>query len=317
MDYLTDIFLKIHSCVFEQWVKQFVFDWGMGHLMDLAFDATGWFLIGLIQLIVMIGILVPLEKILPVEKSTFSSAVGVDVIYTLIHRLGIFRLVIFFSLEPVLENIFGYLRVLGLPTWHFDDLWPGVSDVGWVSFCIYLVIFDFANYWIHRAQHFCPRWWSLHALHHSQTQMTLWSDNRNHLLDDVINAVIAAVLAQALGLAPTQYVAMVALTQLIESFQHANVRIGGASLLSKLLISPQFHRLHHAIGVGHESPGQILGGHNFGVLFPWWDMIFGTALFNNHDEPTGVRPSAQTPKYAGQGLIGQQIAGLRAFFNKN
>jgi len=133
----------------------------------------------------------------------------------------------------------------------------------------------------------------------------------------VINAVIAAVLAQALGLAPTQYVAMVALTQLIESFQHANVRIGGASLLSKLLISPQFHRLHHAIGVGHESPGQILGGHNFGVLFPWWDMIFGTALFNNHDEPTGVRPSAQNPKYAGQGLIGQQIAGLRAFFNKN
>ncbi|MSQ58028.1 MAG: fatty acid hydroxylase family protein [Limnohabitans sp.] len=316
MDYWADTFLDIQSSLFEQWVKPFVFDWGMGHLMDLAFDATAWFLIGLIQVIIMLCILVPLEKIKPVEKATFSGAVGVDVIYTLIHRLGFFRLVFFFSLEPILENILGYLRVWGLPTWHLDDLWSGVSDIGWVSFCIYLVIFDFANYWIHRAQHFFSRWWALHALHHSQTQMTLWTDNRNHLLDDGINAVIAAVLAQALGLAPTQYVAMVALTQLIESFQHANVRIGDASFLSKLLISPQFHRLHHANGVGHESPGQTMGGHNFGVLFPWWDMIFSTALFKNHDEPTGVRSGSQTPNYAGQGLIGQQMTGLRAFFHK-
>ena len=28
---------------------------------------------------------------------------------------------------------------------------------------------------------------------------------------------------------------------------------------------------------------------NFGVLFPWWDMAFGTAVFEKRAFPTGVR----------------------------
>ena len=58
----------------------------------------------------------------------------------------------------------------------------------------------------------------------------------------------------------------------------------------RLLVSPRFHRLHHSIGIGHESDGKgTLGGHNFGVLLPWWDQLFGTANFELRYDPTGVR----------------------------
>ena len=63
---------------------------------------------------------------------------------------------------------------------------------------VYLVVFDFIQYLIHRGQHQFEWWWALHSLHHSQRQMTMWSDNRNHLLDDVLRDLIfvgVAVLA--------------------------------------------------------------------------------------------------------------------------
>ena len=41
----------------------------------------------------------------------------------------------------------------GLPSFQLDALWPGVSDVALVSFLLYLLVFDFVGYWLHRAQH--------------------------------------------------------------------------------------------------------------------------------------------------------------------
>ena len=32
----------------------------------------------------------------------------------------------------------------------------------------------------------------------------------------------------------------------------------------------------------------MLGGHNFGVLLPWWDMLFGTVNFERRYDPSGV-----------------------------
>jgi hypothetical protein len=54
--------------------------------------------------------------------------------------------------------------------------------------------------------------------------MTLWTDNRNHLLDDVMTALVLTVVAKLIGVGPGQFVALVALSQLSENFQHANFR---------------------------------------------------------------------------------------------
>jgi sterol desaturase/sphingolipid hydroxylase (fatty acid hydroxylase superfamily) len=181
---------------------------------------------------------------------------------------------------------------------------------------MYLLLFDAVDYAIHRGQHHFNWWWQLHALHHSQRQMTLWSDNRNHLLDDVLRDGIFVLVALAVGIAPGQFVAVVAATQLLESLSHANVKLSFGPLFGRLFVSPRFHRLHHALGLGHESAGAgSLGGHNFAVLFPVWDLLFRTARFDAVYKPTGIRDQLQGRDY-GQGFWAQQRLGLQRLFNR-
>jgi sterol desaturase/sphingolipid hydroxylase (fatty acid hydroxylase superfamily) len=182
------------------------------------------------------------------------------------------------------------------------------------------------DYWIHRGQHAIGWWWSLHALHHSQRQMTMWSDNRNHLLDDLIRDSMLVVLGQLIGVGPGQFVAIVAVTQLSESLQHANIRLHFGRLGERLWVSPRFHRLHHSIGLGHERncAGEVLpkgrspalGGHNFGVLLPWWDMMFRTANFELRYDPTGVRDQVEKGRDYGTGFWSQQWLGLLRLVGK-
>jgi hypothetical protein len=60
---------------------------------------------------------------------------------------------LFLSIDPLLDVLLGELRVRGLGTFHLDGIWPGVTDGPWVSLLMYLIVFDFLNYLLHRAQH--------------------------------------------------------------------------------------------------------------------------------------------------------------------
>jgi len=317
MDFISDVFSDAQQWLFETLIQPIAFALGQGGFVLEAFDGTGWLLVGLLQIAVLLLVFGPLQRWRPVEAVTDKAAIRVDMIYTLIHRLGLFKLVMFFTLEPLWDDVFGELRVLGIGTFHLDQLWVGVTDVAVVSFLIYLLAFDFVGYWVHRAQHQFNGWWNLHALHHSQRQMTMWSDNRNHLLDDILVDSLMVVTAQWIGVPPSQFIAIVAFTQLSESFQHANLKLWFGQIGERLWVSPRFHRLHHSIGIGHETAGKnTLGGHNFGVLFPFWDMIFKTANFEQRYDPTGVRDQVEQQRDYGSGFWAQQWLGLKRLAGK-
>lgn len=322
---LTDAFGQLQLSLFESVVQPIAFAMGLGNFLEDAYAGTGWLMVGFVQLVVMLCLIGPLQRWRPVEPGIARRAVMVDVLYTVIHRLGLFRVAMFFSVEPLLDMLFGEARLKGLDGIQLDALmapwWPGVSDTAWASFIVYLLAFDLIDYWIHRGQHQVNRWWALHALHHSQRHMTMWSDNRNHLLDDVLRDVIIAFVARAIGVPPGQFVAVVAVTQLIENLSHANVRLSLGWLGERLLVGPRFHRQHHGIGIGHEGrAGEgSLGGCNFAVLFPVWDIVFGTARFDGHFEPTGIRD--QLPEHGGrdygEGFWTQQWLGLKRLLSRN
>lgn len=317
MESLIEFFGDLQQAAFEHVTEPVLFAMGLGNLLEEAYGATGWFLLGLMQLAFMATVVQALERWRPVEPVTHYQAVKVDMIYTLIHRLGLFRLAMFFTLGGIVDSFTGWLRLQGVQPWQLDAIWLGVTDQAWVSFLLYLVLFDLVDYGIHRAQHGVNLWWQLHAVHHSQRQMTVWSDSRNHLLDDVFRSFILAVVGLAVGIAPGQFVAVVVCTQLIESLSHANVRLSYGPVLGRLLVSPAFHRLHHRMGLGHESRGEgTLGGHNFAVLFPVWDHLFGTAYMDGRFEPTGIRDQVgaipgQAGRDYGSGFWAQQWLGLR------
>jgi hypothetical protein len=60
-------------------------------------------------------------------------------------------------------------------------------------------------------------WWALHAIHHSQRQMTLWTDSRNHLLDDLIGGFWFAVVALLIGVPPGHFIGLLIVVKTVEN----------------------------------------------------------------------------------------------------
>jgi sterol desaturase/sphingolipid hydroxylase (fatty acid hydroxylase superfamily) len=310
--WLSEIVAWLQRGLFEGVVQPVLFAFGWMRYGEELFDFTEWVVLGAIEVVVLAVVLGALERRWPAEPVVDRAAVRTDVLYTLLHRLGGFALVVFALLTPLLDWLEGELRLLGFSRINVDQLWPGVTDLPLVSFAIYLVLFDFVDYWLHRGQHRFGWWWSLHAVHHSQRQMTQWSDQRNHLIDDLIRDVAMAMVAVAFGAEPGQFVALIIASRVLQSLQHANLRWRWPGPLEGVLVSPSFHRLHHAIGYGHEGAAR---GVNFAVLFPIWDILFGTADWRPGFVPTGIRDQLDGRDY-GRGFWSQQTKAIGRWFGR-
>ncbi len=305
--FISGAYANVQEFLFSNLVAPILYQFDLMAWAEDVFDGIDWFMFGCIQVFLIIVVLRTWERIDPAEKQErFAKSTRADVIYTLFHRLGIFHGLIFIALSGFFFQMDSILHDFRFDRLNVESWWPGVTSIPVVSFLIYLVLLDFVDYLYHRASHTFNWWWQLHTLHHSQTVMTAWSDNRNHILDDTMRAVLMAFVALLFGVSPGQFIMLIALSEFIQSWQHANIKshLGPAKYL---LVSPMFHRLHHAVGYGHEAKGKpgVLGGCNFGVLFPWWDMLFGTAIFSKEVYPTGVRNVTVS-----QNILTQQWQGL-------
>jgi sterol desaturase/sphingolipid hydroxylase (fatty acid hydroxylase superfamily) len=302
--------------LFETVIQPLIFQFGFGEFVEDAFEGTEWLLIGVLELALLFLVLRPLESMIPAQKITDPRARWNDFLYTVLHRIGIFSVLIFLTLDPLLDTVTAALRFDGYRPFNLESLWPGISPLG--AFFVYFVVLDFFDYWYHRSSHKFNWWWALHGLHHSQQNMNLWSDNRNHILDDLLRDVYMGVIAIGIGVEPSQYVLLVSVSRILQSLQHANVKIHFGWLGERLLVSPRYHRMHHAIGVGHEAKAGegTLGGCNFAVLLPVWDIIFRTANFTPEFVATGIRDQLSSAdgkpgREYGQGFWSQQWLGLK------
>ena len=307
VSWISSAYASVQEFIFSNIAGPILYQFDLMAWAEDVFDGIDWFLFGCIQIFLILFVLRTWEKITPAEQQErFAKSSRADVIYTLFHRLGIFHGIIFIALSGFFFEIDSILHDFRFDRLNVEAWWPGVTSIPVVSFLIYLVLLDLVDYLYHRASHVFKWWWQLHALHHSQTVMTAWSDNRNHILDDIMRAALMAFIALLFGVSPGQFIMLIALSELIQSWQHANIKVhlGPAKYL---LISPMFHRMHHAVGYGHEAKGKpgVLGGCNFGVLFPWWDILFRTAIFPKEVYPTGVRNLTVS-----QNIFTQQWQGL-------
>jgi len=285
----------LQTTLYVDLVQPLLFKIGMMGYDEDTYDALYWVIVGVLEVIAMYAVLRPLEALLPAERWKDRKGVRVDVLYTWLVKLGILNLFFFFTFQPIFDSLQSWLRIHSVPTLQIDNLWPGVTTQPLVTFVIYLLLLDLAGYWYHRLEHRIGIWWELHAVHHSQQKMSLWSDDRNHLLDDVLQSSFFAAVALVIGVEPSQFVVLVAITNLMQSVQHANIRLHYGWLGERLVVSPAFHRRHHAIGYGHEGTAY---GCNFGVLFSFWDILFRSASFNRSVEPTGIRDQLGAPGIA-------------------
>lgn len=303
---LTDAFISVQAWLFEHGLQPLLYRFDLMPHAEAVYEGLGVAMIGVLEIGALCLLLKPLEAWRPVEQWAENRAVRADVIYTWLHRLGVLPLLIFFVLVVPVDELDAWLRMHNMVRPNIEDLVPGLERNSIGAFVLSLLIIDFVEYWLHRAQHRFNWWWSLHSLHHSQRQMTFWTDDRNHIVDDLITAAAVALVALAIGVPSEQYLALIVAGRMIESLSHANARVSFGRLGERVLVSPRFHRTHHAIGVGHEGRYQ---GCNFATLFPVWDVLFRTANFTTAWEPTGIRDQLDGRDY-GIGFWRQQWLGL-------
>ena len=308
--WIEGLFAELHQHVFESGVLPVLYALELGGEAERAFNATEFFLIGAIEITLLAIFLGALEKWRPVEAQPHTEWKQTDAVYTMLNRLGFVPLLLFFLLMPLVDSLDGALRMYDIIPPNLEDALPWLTTQPLWSFLFYLVLLDFVAYWLHRGQHQLGWWWSLHALHHSQREMSFWSDDRNHLLDDVLIDGAHALVALLIGVPPTQFIALVVASRVVESLSHANVRMSFGRFGEYLLVSPRFHRVHHAIGLGHEGRAR---GCNFAVLFPIWDVLFGTANMEKTFPATGIRDQSEGRDY-GDTFWRQQWLGMRRLF---
>jgi sterol desaturase/sphingolipid hydroxylase (fatty acid hydroxylase superfamily) len=306
MDFLFRLIDPVQSWLFEALVLPALFHAGFVDYADEAYHATGLFVLALLEIAVIYAMLRPLEALRPVEPWSSRRALRVDVLYTFLYRTGALPLLFFILLQPLLYPLETGLRAAGYLPPNLEELVPWLQQQPLAAFLAYALVIDFAEYWLHRLQHRFKWWWALHAVHHSQRQLSFWADDRNHVLDGLLASLWLALVALAIGVPGNQFFALVLVKRFVESLSHANLRFSFGVVGERLLVSPRYHRIHHGIGVGHEGAAQ---GCNFATLFPVWDILFGTANFGRDYPATGIRDQLGGADY-GRGFLAQQWLAL-------
>jgi sterol desaturase/sphingolipid hydroxylase (fatty acid hydroxylase superfamily) len=283
-----------------------LYDLGLMRWEDLAAGWTLFAVYGAAQVALTLAICLPLERWRPIEVWPDRRAIGVDIFYTLLSRVGMLPLVTFVLFYKLQVELNGWMADHGWVPPTLEGVLPVLSDHPVLTFLAYAVILDFADYWRHRVSHQVRWWWALHSLHHAQRRMTFWSDDRNHVLDDLIAFVWFGAVALLIGVPPLQFPLLVLMLRFVESLSHANTSLRFGAIGERLLVSPRFHRAHHGVlAFGQHSC-------NYGAVLPWWDMLFGTADFSRVFVRTGD-PSAEEALATGS-WVAQQGAGLRRFW---
>jgi sterol desaturase/sphingolipid hydroxylase (fatty acid hydroxylase superfamily) len=300
---LVDPFYMAAAWLQEQLLLPALYWLGWMEWEEISFNWALFACYGVGQVVLTLAVCMPLERWRPVERWPDQKAVWVDVFYTLLSRVGVLPLVTFVLFYALQVGMNGWLTDHGWVPPMLERAVPGLLGHPVLTFVCYAIILDLAEYWRHRLSHRFAWWWALHSLHHAQRQMTFWSDDRNHLVDEVIGTVWFIAIGLLIGIPPLQFPLLVLLLRFLESLSHANARVSFGWLGDRLLISPRFHRAHHGmLAAGQRSA-------NYGAILPWWDMLFRTADFERAYVRTGD-PGAEEALATGS-YLEQQVAGLR------
>ncbi|OOG46892.1 sterol desaturase family protein [Rhodanobacter sp. C01] len=279
--------------------------------VDQPREIAQYFLLTAVQVAIIAFVFRPMESLWPAEDWPDRRITVIDRSYTLIKLFGVLPLFTYLVLSPLSQWLGGGSSsddAAGLISVQGILPWLGHHPV--LLFLIYYAIYDLVYYLIHRLQHGIPWWWALHSLHHSQRQLSCWSNDRDHYLDDLLEALIVAAVSLLIGVSPTDFALLVLSGELLQNLGHTNVRLHFGPVLEKVLVDPRYHRLHH-MRVDPDRPQ--LHACNYAFIFPLWDIVFGTALFGEPAHPTGVGdPMVDADNQ--RGIVAQQLVTLRRFW---
>jgi sterol desaturase/sphingolipid hydroxylase (fatty acid hydroxylase superfamily) len=220
------------------------------------------------------GAILLLERLYPAkpDQPTFSAGFAQDAVWFFVQP--VLAAVITVTLATFLERVYrGHLSFLTIGALgHLP---------AWILFAWAVLLTDFLKWFHHWLRHKVPALWEFHAVHHSQRQMNLFTDLRYHMVEYLVSRSVKTFPLLALAAdAPTVYSFSLFYAWYTRLY-HANIRTS-LGPLRYLMVTPQSHRVHHSIDPKHRDM-------NFGVLFTFWDWMFGTQYRGWNEYPdTGV-----------------------------
>lgn len=142
----------------------------------------------------------------------------------------------------------------------------------WVSFVVVLFCLQLAAYWLHRAFHVIPVLWRIHTVHHCDLEVDATTANRHHPLEPILSALAMLPVVVILGPDPMAILGYNILVGAVAVLSHGNFSLGPGldRLLRLLIVTPDFHRLHH-------SSDRQYTDSNYSTVLPVFDYLFGTA----------------------------------------
>lgn len=138
---------------------------------------------------------------------------------------------------------------------------------------------DLLGYLFHRM---CHRWgwlWRLHSVHHSDPHLDVTTAVRVHPFETSLAVVCNVALYAVLGLPLWIEGVRAVLYNAVAMIQHANVQFPAfVERLGLVFVTPALHQVHH-------DTQRALHERNYGVIFSFWDRLFGTC-----SQPEQVTP---------------------------
>jgi sterol desaturase/sphingolipid hydroxylase (fatty acid hydroxylase superfamily) len=223
------------------------------------------------------------------RRTWLTRSTAVDLILSLLHDLVWIGLILWLttpltrSMQLQLEELsvawFGYRNGIQIPV--------AIEAVAITA--ITMVAFDFGSYLAHRLMHRFEWLWHFHAVHHSAEQLSFLTIHRLHPMDTVLMNVARAVsvsfawvvfytlfqkgagVIQVWGVGIGTFFYMFTI-----NLHHCHIPIVYPRWLRAFAISPHIHQLHHSRDRRHHDK-------NFGVMFSFWDRMFGTYLDERYE----------------------------------
>lgn len=229
---------------------------GVGRSVDAGrYELAGPVVLGFVFVVCVIEHFWPAQR-----RPLLARGHLLDVCYLLSYALLVVPLVV------LLGTGFGEL-LSRLAPWLVLPPLPGVPR--WCFVVVAVLAIDAMDWLAHYVNHQITMFWRLHAVHHSQEELSILTTYRAHPLVHVSFLFSAIPVFAIESNAATPALVLTAYACL-GALPHANVRWNYA-VIGRVFISPAYHRIHH------RATGRL--DINLGTVFTFWDLLTRRAVF--------------------------------------
>ena len=140
-----------------------------------------------------------------------------------------------------------------------------------LEYLLCIVVLDAAVYLQHIATHKIPLLWSLHRVHHFDSEVDVTTALRFHPVEILLSMLYKSLWVMLLG-APLLAVLVFEITlNALAMFNHANFKLNSRldRILRWVVVTPDMHVIHH-------SQSRVDSDRNYGFCLTCWDRIFST-----------------------------------------